>query len=170
MNRLDRDDLLRESIDFLHRYMMKSLQKHAEEYGVTVPQARVIADVLQHEPTSVKQLTQNLKMTQSTVSDIVERLTSKGILMKTPDPDDKRAVKITLTEATRQGIRGGTPEPLNRSVREALNLLEPGEQETVEQGMRLFVSAVKQKMESEGTEHSEYFDILFFPQDKTREK
>jgi DNA-binding MarR family transcriptional regulator len=90
--------------------------------------------------------------------------------MKAPDPNDKRAVKITLTEATRQGIRGGMPELLNRSVREVLSFLEPTEQETVEQGMRLFVSAVKQKMESEGTEHSEYFDILFFPQETTKER
>ncbi|MCM3790578.1 MarR family transcriptional regulator [Domibacillus indicus] len=161
----ERAEFIRESIDFLHRYMMKSIQKHAEEQGVTVPQARVIAEVLVNEAISIKQLTQNLRMTQSTVSDIVERLTAKGILMKTPNPKDKRSVNITLTEKTLKEINEGAPEPFNQAVRDVLNLLKPNEQEIVEEGMRLFVSAVKEKMEAEGMDHSEYFDVLFFPQD-----
>ncbi|QHW29810.1 MarR family transcriptional regulator [Paenibacillus rhizovicinus] len=147
--------------------MMKNLQKHAEQHGVTVPQTRVIAEVLFHQSISIKQLTQNLRMTQSTVSDIVERLTARGLLMKTPDPNDKRSVQISLTDKTIKDIRELSPEPLNQYVRDVLSSLQPAEQEIVEQGMLLFVTAVKEKLKAEGAGSDDYFDIVFWPKEST---
>lgn len=156
-------DYIRESIDFLHYYIMKSLQKRAEENGVTLPQARVIADVIAHKTVSVKQLSQNLKMTQSTVSDIVERLTSKGILVKTPNAKDKRLVDISLTEGLAEEIKGSIPEIASQSLIGALSLLNDEEQQTVEKGIELLVSAVKEKMEGESMDHCEFTDVIYFP-------
>ncbi|REE87432.1 DNA-binding MarR family transcriptional regulator [Paenibacillus taihuensis] len=162
---MERAEFIRESIDYLHRLMMKNLQRHAEQQGVTVPQTRVIAEVLMNESISIKQLTQNLRMTQSTVSDIVERLTARGILMKKTDPNDKRAVKISLTDPVRKEINNRTPEPLNQYVRDVLSQLQPNEQQIVEEGIRLFVTAVKEKAKADGMEDDRYFDILFLPKE-----
>ncbi|QHT60594.1 winged helix-turn-helix transcriptional regulator [Paenibacillus lycopersici] len=158
---MDRADFIRESIDYMHRFMMKSLQKHAEQHGITVPQTRVIAEVLTKQSMTIKQLTQNLKMTQSTVSDIVERLTVRGILAKTPDPKDKRSVIVTLTDKTLKDIKGRTPEPLNAYIRDVLSLLNPQEQAIVEDGIRLLVTAIREKTQNDGAHSDEYFDILF---------
>lgn len=167
---MEREDFIRESIHFLHHFLFKSLQKHAEEHGLTVPQLKVIANVLVNKSMTIKQLTQKLKMTQSTVSDIVERLSAKGILLKTPNPNDKRSVNISVSEKILNVIKEGTPEPVNRALRDALNSLTPNEQEIVEQGMRLMVMAVKEKMEKEGMEKLELFDILFFQGDQSPER
>ena len=158
---------IRESIDLLQSYIMKSLQKHSEERGVTVPQARVIGEVFAHKKISIKHLSQNLKMTQSTVSDIVERLTSKGLLVKTPNPNDKRSVEISLSNELSKGINEDISEIATKSLLDVLNLLNPNEQEIVEKGMRLLVSAVKEKMETEGMDNHEFFDVLYF-QEKTK--
>lgn len=166
----ERTDFIRESIDFLHRYTMKSLQKQAEEHGVTVPQARVIAEVLSNKTISIKQLSQNLKMTQSTVSDIVERLTAKGILLKTPSAKDRRSVEITLTDETVKEINESIPDILNKSIRGVLDMLQPNEQEIVEEGMGLLVSAVKERMDAEGMDNLGAFNVLFFPEDKSQGK
>lgn len=166
----EKAEFIRESIDFLQRYMMKSLQKHAEEHGVTIPQARVIGEVYAHKAISIKQLTKNLKMTQSTVSDIVERLTSKGILLKTPNPKDKRFVEISLSELMAEEINENISEIANSSFKGVLNLLNLNEQEMVEQGMRLLVSAVKEKMEAEGMDNYEFFDVLYFTEETKQEK
>ncbi|MDY0407456.1 helix-turn-helix domain-containing protein [Paracerasibacillus soli] len=64
---MEKADLIGESIDFVHRFTMKSLQKQAEDHGVTIPQVRIIGEVFAHKTVSIKQLCQNLKMTQSTV-------------------------------------------------------------------------------------------------------
>lgn len=167
---MDRAVFIRESVDFIHRYMMKSLQKQAEEHGVTVPQVRVIADVFAHKTVSIKQLSQNLKMTQSTVSDIVERLISKGFLVKTPNAKDKRIVNITLSERLANDINDSVSELTNKSLVGVLDLLAPNEQEIVEKGMQLMVSAVKEKMVAEGMDNQEFFDILYFSDEGKRRK
>ncbi|MEH7098207.1 MarR family winged helix-turn-helix transcriptional regulator [Neobacillus vireti] len=161
----DSAEFIRESIEFLHRYLVKSIQKFAEGHGFTVPQMRVMGEVLVNESITIKQLTQNLRMTQSTVSDIVERLTAKGILLKTPNPNDKRSVNISVTNETLNAIKEISSEPVNKAVRDALSFLTPNEQETVEKGMRLFITAVKEKMEKDGMGDMESFDILLFPRD-----
>ncbi|OCA84160.1 MarR family transcriptional regulator [Bacillus sp. FJAT-27225] len=167
---VNREEFIRESIDFLHRYLMKSIQRHAEEHGLTAPQLKVIAEVLVNQSITIKQLTQNLRMTQSTVSDIVERLSAKGILLKTPNPADKRSVNISVSERILKGIKESSTKPVKRAVSDALSLLSPDEQDTVEQGMRLFVNAVKEKMETDGMVMTESFDILFFPSTQSKDR
>ncbi|WP_053363391.1 helix-turn-helix domain-containing protein [Bacillus sp. FJAT-27251] len=164
----ERADFIRESVEFLHRYLVKSIQQYAEGLGLTAPQLRVIAEVLINKSITIKQLTQNLRMTQSTVSDIVERLSARGILVKTPNPNDKRSVHISASEKTLNGIKEKTPEPVNKAIRDALGSLTESEQEIVEQGMRLLVRAVKEKMEREGMEEMESFDVLFFHSDPSK--
>ncbi|TKC14735.1 MarR family winged helix-turn-helix transcriptional regulator [Robertmurraya kyonggiensis] len=154
---------IRESIDFLQQYLMKSLQKYAEENGVTLPQARVIAEVFANKSVSIKVLSEKLKMTQSTVSDIVERLTSKGLLMKTQNPKDKRSVVISLSSELSEGITANISEISTLALSEVLSLLKPEEQEKVTAGMELLVSAVKEKMKLDGMDHYDFFDVVYFP-------
>ncbi|GEN82616.1 hypothetical protein SLU01_09280 [Sporosarcina luteola] len=166
---MERANFIGESIEYLHRYTMKSLQKQAEEHGVTIPQVRVIAEVFAHKTVSIKLLSQNLKMTQSTVSDIVERLVSKGFLEKTPNEKDKRLVDITLSERLAQNIDESIAQIQSQSLVGVLNLLDEKDQEIVEQGMQLLVSAVKEKMIAEGMDDNKFFDILYFSdKDKTK--
>lgn len=160
---MEKAEFIRESIDFLQRYIMKSLQKYSEEHGVTIPQARVIGEVLSHKTISITKLSKNLKMTQSTVSDIVERLAAKGILLKTPNVKDKRFVEISLSDDFAEELNENISEIANQSFAEVLSLLNPNDQEIVEKGMQLLVSAVKEKIAADGLDHYEFFDILYFP-------
>lgn len=159
---MERANFIGESIEYLHRYTMKSLQKQAEEHGVTIPQVRVIAEVFAHKTVSIKLLSQNLKMTQSTVSDIVERLVSKGFLKKLPNAKDKRLVDISLSERLEENIDDSIAQIQNESLVGVLQLLKPEEQAIVEQGMQLLVSATKEKMAADGMDDDKFFDILYF--------
>lgn len=167
---LNRAEFIGESIDFLHKYTMKSLQKTAEEHGVTIPQIRVIGDVYAHKTVSIKQLSQNLKMTQSTVSDIVDRLIAKKFLVKTPNQKDKRLVDISLSPRLAEDIDESIAELTNQSLVGVLDSLEPSEQEAVEKGMKLLVSAVKEKMLAEGMDNHDFIDILYFSEKDKRGK
>jgi len=167
---MEKAEFIGESIDFLQRYMMKSIQKYAEENGVTIPQARVIGEVLSHKAISIKLLSRNLNMTQSTVSDIVERLATKGLLVKTPNPKDKRSVEITLSSELEEGIHANITEISNQSISEVLSLLKPDEQEVVEKGMQLLVSAVRDKMAADGMDQYEFFDVVYFPEKTNKKK
>lgn len=167
---MNRAKFIGESIDFIHRYTMKSLQKTAEEHGVTIPQIRVIADVYAHKTVSIKQLSQNLKMTQSTVSDIVERLIAKELLEKRPNKKDKRLVDISLNPRLVEKIDESISEMANQALVGAINLLTPDEQEIVEKGMKLLVSAVREKMITEGMDNYDFIDILYFSEKDKQQK
>lgn len=167
---LEKANFIGESIDYLQRYTMRSLQKQAEDHGVTVPQIRVIGEVFAHKTVSIKLLSQNLKMTQSTVSDIVDRLVSKGFLVKTANSKDKRLADISLSPRLDEDIDESIAQLKNQSLVGALDRLSAEEQETVEQGMRLLVSAVKEEMAAEGMEEDKFFDILYFTEKEKRKK
>ncbi|WP_106495455.1 MarR family winged helix-turn-helix transcriptional regulator [Lentibacillus sp. Marseille-P4043] len=167
---MEKADFIGESIEYIHRYTMKSLQKQAEEHGVTIPQVRVIGEVFAHKTVSIKLLSQNLKMTQSTVSDIVERLMSKDFLVKTPNERDKRLVDISLSPRLAEDIDESISQLKNQSLIGVVDLLNPKEQEMVEEGMQLLVSAVKKKMMVEGMNDYEYPDILYFSEKDKRKK
>lgn len=167
---LEKANFIGESIEYLHRYTMKSLQKQAEDHGVTIPQVRIIGEVFTHKTVSIKLLSQNLKMTQSTVSDIVERLVSKGFLVKNPNARDKRLVDISLSPRLAEDIDESIAQLKNQSLIGVLNLLNPKEQEIVEEGIQLLVSAVKEKVIAEGLNDHEYPDILYFSEKDKRKK
>ncbi|WP_313466763.1 helix-turn-helix domain-containing protein [Carnobacterium sp.] len=167
---LEKANFIGESIDYLQRYTMKGLQKQAEDHGVTVPQIRVIGEVFAHKTVSIKLLSQNLKMTQSTVSDIVDRLVSKGFLVKTANSKDKRLADISLSPRLDEDIDESIAQLKNQSLVGVLDRLSTAEQETVEQGMKLLVSAVKEEMAAEGMEEDKFFDILYFTEKEKRKK
>jgi len=161
---LKKADFVRESVDFLHRYTMKVLQKRAEEYGITVPQAKVIAETIVHKQVTIKQLTQNLKMTQSTISDIVERLVSKEILVKKQNPADKRSFIIFVSDHIAKELQKNVTTIVNESFVDVLNLLKPEEQKKIEEGMELLISAVKNQMNQKELNQPEFFNMNLFPE------
>ncbi|MED4030218.1 MarR family winged helix-turn-helix transcriptional regulator [Priestia megaterium] len=158
---LQRADFIRESNDYIHRYILKNIQKRVEELGFTFPQALVVGTVNTHQPISIKELAKHLKMTHSTVSDIVERLTKKGVLMKAVDPKDRRAVQVRLSEEFVEEVKDiDANELINKSIVEALSKLKPEEQEIVEKGFQLFLSAVKANSEGLGIEEIDPLDVI----------
>lgn len=140
---LQNAEFIRRSIRYLNHYFEKSIQRKTEQTGFTVPQMRVIEEVVKHEGISIKEISLNLPMTQSTVSDIVERLIHKGILMKKTNSRDKRAVQIFPTEAVSEFLANDRLEYVNQSVLDVLKELSPDEQIIVTNALRLLVSVVE---------------------------
>lgn len=68
----------------------------------TLAELKVMGCVLfKKEGCSVKEIAERLGITRGAVSQIVERLVQKGPLIRVPDPDDRRSVRITLS---REGL------------------------------------------------------------------
>jgi MarR family transcriptional regulator, organic hydroperoxide resistance regulator len=105
---------------------------------------QVITEVVSHQGISIKELAQNLQMTQSTVSGIVERLMNKGILVKKSNFKDKRFVKIYHTDVVSRFLENTRMEYANQSVVDALRCLQPNQREIVMEGIRLLLSAVEE--------------------------
>lgn len=130
------------TIRSLDQFFEKRIQQKVEKTGVTVPQMRVIEDVVKHQGISIKQLSQNLNMTQSTVSGIVERLILKGYLTKKTNADDKRFAEIWHSKDVAAFLEKDSTKFVNEAVADVFAQLEPNNLETVIRGLQLLLSAV----------------------------
>ncbi len=72
-----------------------------EPLGLTHPQYLVMLALWQHEPVSVKRLSDLLHLDPGTLSPLVKRLESAGLLRRARDAHDERSLAIVLTDEGR---------------------------------------------------------------------
>ncbi|MGD3106335.1 MarR family winged helix-turn-helix transcriptional regulator [Streptomyces sp. YGL11-2] len=102
----------------------------AAEHSLTGAQARLLS-LLAVEPLPMRRLAQRLKCEPSNVTGIVDRLESRGLVERRPDPADRR---VKLAAPTAEGAR--TAERLRASLdfaREPLGQLTVAERTLLKQ-------------------------------------
>jgi MarR family transcriptional regulator, lower aerobic nicotinate degradation pathway regulator len=71
------------------------------EYGLTPVQQLVLAGLWHEEGTSAGDLGKRLGLDPATLSGILDRMSERGWVVKQTDLEDKRALRIMLTDAAR---------------------------------------------------------------------
>jgi MarR family transcriptional regulator, organic hydroperoxide resistance regulator len=103
-----------------------------EPMGLTHPQYLVMLALWEESPLSVKQLSSLLQLDPGTLSPLLKRLESAGLITRGRDPRDERSLAVTLTPAgqslrtealkippaiiTRLGMTLGELETLHKSL------------------------------------------------------
>ncbi len=99
-----------------------------EPLGLTHPQYLVMLALWQHGPLSVKELSQLLQLDPGTLSPLLKRLETAGLLRRERDPRDQRNLALALTDAGRalrdraERIPAGIVERLGMPVEELMAL------------------------------------------------
>jgi MarR family transcriptional regulator, organic hydroperoxide resistance regulator len=99
-----------------------------EPLGLTHPQYLVMLALWQHDSLSVKELSRLLQLDPGTLSPLLKRLESAGLVRRARNPDDQRNLALTLTPAGRrlraeaEKIPAGIVERLGMPVDELLSL------------------------------------------------
>ena len=91
-----------------------------EPMGLTHPQYLVMLALWQHERLSVKQLSGLLQLEPATLSPLLKRLESAGLVQRRRLPEDERSLCVSLTEAGR-ALRGEA-EKIPPAVVESLGM------------------------------------------------
>jgi DNA-binding MarR family transcriptional regulator len=81
--------------NFIHHGFAARLERH----GVSVPQWVVLRTLLDQEPTSLSELAQAVGVDGGALSRMVERLVQKGLVHRETDAENRRAVRLGLTQA-----------------------------------------------------------------------
>lgn len=68
-----------------------------EPMGLTHPQYLVMLALWQHEPLSLRRLSELVSLDPTTLSPLVKRLQTIGYLVRERDPDDERNLNLRLT-------------------------------------------------------------------------
>ena len=79
--------------------------------GLTHPQYLVMLALWEAEPLRVSELADRLSLEPATLSPLLKRLEAGGLVARRREPDDERAVAVTLTPAGRALRARGRAHP-----------------------------------------------------------
>lgn len=113
-----------------------------DELQLTYPQYLVMLVLWEQDSISVRDLGSALQLESSTLSPLLKRLESNGLLRRERRPEDERSVSITLTDAGARMRERAAAVPL--AIGDAMGLT-PEQDATTKQLLRLITANVGER-------------------------
>lgn len=115
-----------------------------KQFGVSMPQLLALGFLQEQADCKAtpKQLKLFLQLNASTVTGIIQRLITKGLIIKMDNPSDKRAPFIVLSVAGER-LLNNSPELMHEKLTRKLNKMTPDKLET----LRLALVTIEDLME-----------------------
>lgn len=88
----------------LSRRLRKGVAVETAPWGLSPHQARALLAIARHTdtPPRISELAERLDVTPRSATEVVDALEEHGLVLRGPDPSDRRAVRLTVT---REGAR-----------------------------------------------------------------
>jgi DNA-binding MarR family transcriptional regulator len=129
------------------RKILRSLnlesKKIQKEYGVTIPQLMCL-DYLGNNPefkSTQISIARYLNLNSSTMSGIIDRLESKGLVARLPNPEDKRTVFISLTSKGSK-LLDKSPKLLHKQLSQKLEKLPSEKIEEINNALKILIKSL----------------------------
>jgi len=120
---------------------LRASASHSEATtGLTAAQMLVLKQIHDRRAVSVNELAALTFTHQSTVSEVVSRLETRGFLTRDRSPEDGRRVEVRLTEKG-VGIVAESPPTANERLMQAVRSLPPEEIEKLAEGLNALITA-----------------------------
>jgi MarR family transcriptional regulator, multiple antibiotic resistance protein MarR len=81
--------------------MIDALDRELAEFDISAPQLIVLASVANNEADSAARLCKSISYDPGAMTRMIDRLEQKGLIRRTPNPDDRRAMNLEITTAGR---------------------------------------------------------------------
>lgn len=102
----------------------------AKTTGLTTPQMLLLQAVSNKGPVTIGTLANEISLSQATVTSILDRLESRGLVTRVRSTEDKRRVHVHLTD-TAVSLLKHAPVPLQRQFAEQFGSLQEWEQSMI---------------------------------------
>lgn len=85
----------------VYRLFQRAWDRHlqASGTGITVPQSRVLAELRRFNGLTQTELAEHVMMEKAPLGRIVDRMEEIGLVIRRPDPADRRVRRVYLTDA-----------------------------------------------------------------------
>ncbi len=123
------DDIQRLTYDLV-RYDAICDRVCVEELGVTVSQGYILLALPETGSVTMNDLSAKMRLANSTMTRMADQLVQKRLITRGPDSDDRRIVRVQLTEQG-QDIRTRLKKALRDLFSEVLKDIPEGERETI---------------------------------------
>jgi DNA-binding MarR family transcriptional regulator len=125
---------------------LKSQCRFEEEIGgeceLTFPEVRCVGALRPGEQVSAGDLAVRLALSPSRASRVITSVRQKGLLSESLDPEDRRAVSISLTE-TGEGMRKLIEKKKNECERRLLAKFRSEQERAVREGVDMLLAAME---------------------------
>ena len=92
------DESLAESFWSIARQLRETSKRALTPWDVTPSQLRVLLTLGRHGTMRLSALSDHLHIAPRSTTEVVDALESRGLVQRRPDPDDRRATLVALTE------------------------------------------------------------------------
>lgn len=107
-----------ENILIALRRVIRAIDQHSrtlvQSHGLTGPQALLLTEIVRSGALTGSELARHASLSQATVTDIVKRLESRGLLERSRDTADKRRQLLKATDQGKLLIKQSVPLLQNR--------------------------------------------------------
>lgn len=121
----------------------------AKTIGLTSPQIVLLQAIESHKNTTISELAREMSVSQSTVTNILDRLEGRGLVLRERSSQDKRKVRALLTSEGERVLRDA-PIPLQDQFTQQFGNLQDWEQSMIISSLQ----RVAQMMNAEGIDAS----------------
>lgn len=124
------------------REVMREMDTHSrrllKHHDITVAQVICLYAISEQGAMTLSILSKNVHLTASTLVGVVDRLEEKGLLKRTRDTEDRRAIFIDITQKGKDFV-AATPDLLHNRLDEKLKMLSHSEQVIIANSLDLLV-------------------------------
>jgi DNA-binding MarR family transcriptional regulator len=119
-------DAVLEAILYLYTESRRLTKELARQVDLTGPQLTVLKMLEGMGDISLSELSERIRAQNSTVTGIIDRMEREGLVTRARSTEDRRVIKIKLTDKGSKIARAIAVEPME-VLRDALDSLTPGE-------------------------------------------
>lgn len=94
---MDREELVQGIIENLAKCQRPAMKAGWKQLGLSHAQMSMLYLIYYHKKSSVKEAADFLGITKSAITQLMDPLVDKGLVSRTPDPKDRRIVRLSLT-------------------------------------------------------------------------
>jgi len=140
------DDIQRLTYDLV-RYDAICDRVCVEELGVTVSQGYILMALPETGSVTMNDLSAKMRLANSTMTRMADQLVQKRLITRGPDPDDRRIVRVQLTEQG-QDVRARLKKALRNLFSEVLKEIPEGERETIVHSLKTLNQSIAAALKS----------------------
>lgn len=110
--------------------VFQTFSARLEAFGITPGQYGVLNCLWSKGTATPKEIAQELRLENSTISGVLDRMQKRGLIDRIMDPDDRRSIQVVATEAG-MAIKDDVLQTVDELNTIVLRVLTPGQKETL---------------------------------------
>ena len=127
----------------------QSMEHHFRDMNITAPQGMLIGILSKNGKMKVSNLSEELGLSNSTVSGIIDRLEKQGLVERIRSEEDRRVVYVNLTPQSKAGAEERF-RCIERKLEEMMNHASTEELDKILEGLAVLEEVLKRQNNKDG--------------------